>query len=203
MLSHSSPNHIKKKYIKTAQFQAKYLNITFVCMAFADCSCAAKTASDYETDEENNTQPFNPIATNGEPFPWLEKLLPNSVRPLRYMVTIHPNLTTLDVKGEPWAVNREPPDSLAFSLMQFSYLPSIAAGQVTIDLFIERETNFIVLHIQDLNVTEKVSQGGPINGLLTNCILRTGAGYARSQGLCLEDSQGAGISATSAILHWG
>jgi len=56
--------------------------------------------SGYETDEENNTQPFNPIATNGEPFPWLEKMLPTSARPLRYMVTIHPNLTTLDVKGE-------------------------------------------------------------------------------------------------------
>lgn len=71
-----------------------------VCVTFADCSCAGKTASGYETDEENNTQPFNPIATNGEPFPWLEKTLPTSVRPLRYMVTIHPNLTTLDVKGE-------------------------------------------------------------------------------------------------------
>jgi len=66
----------------------------------ADCSCGSKTVSGYETDEENNTQPFNPIATNGEPFPWLEKMLPTSVRPLRYMVTIHPNLTTLDVKGE-------------------------------------------------------------------------------------------------------
>lgn len=71
-----------------------------VCVTFTDCSCAGKTASGYETDEENNTQPFNPIATNGEPFPWLEKTLPTSVRPLRYMVTIHPNLTTLDVKGE-------------------------------------------------------------------------------------------------------
>lgn len=69
-------------------------------MTFADCSCAAKTTSGYETDEENNTQPFNPIATNGEPFPWLEKMLPTSVRPMRYVVTIHPNLTTLDVKGE-------------------------------------------------------------------------------------------------------
>ncbi|XP_046804908.1 endoplasmic reticulum aminopeptidase 2 isoform X2 [Lucilia cuprina] len=75
---------------------------------------------------ENVTQPFNPIATNGEPFPWLNLTLPTFIRPLRYMVTIHPNLTTLDVKG-----------------------------QVTIDLFIEKETNFIVLHIQDLNVTEK------------------------------------------------
>lgn len=37
-----------------------------------------------------------------------------------------------------------------------SYI-SRGVGQVTIDLFIEKETNFIVLHIQDLNVTEKVS----------------------------------------------
>lgn len=29
-------------------------------------------------------------------------------------------------------------------------------GQVTIEFHVERETNFIVLHIQDLNVTEKV-----------------------------------------------
>lgn len=40
--------------------------------------------------------------------------------------------------------------------MLFSYL-CFGVGQVTIDLFIEKETNFIVLHIQDLNVTEKVS----------------------------------------------
>lgn len=122
-----------------------------VCVTFADCSCAGKTASGYETDEENNTQPFNPIATNGEPFPWLEKTLPTSVRPLRYMVTIHPNLTTLDVKGE----------FITFIqfriLIQFSYIFYLGIGQVTIDLFIEKETNFIVLHIQDLNVTEKVS----------------------------------------------
>lgn len=43
-------------------------------------------------------------------------------------------------------------------LMQFSFaLLCCGVGQVTIDLFIEKETNFIVLHIQDLNVTEKVS----------------------------------------------
>lgn len=42
--------------------------------------------------------------------------------------------------------------------MQFSLaLLCCGVGQVTIDLFIEKETNFIVLHIQDLNVTEKVS----------------------------------------------
>lgn len=30
-------------------------------------------------------------------------------------------------------------------------------GQVTIEFHVEKETNFIVLHSQDLNVTEKVS----------------------------------------------
>lgn len=53
----------------------------------------------YEIEDENSSQPFNPIATNGEPFPWLELSLPTFAKPLRYMVTIHPNLTTLDVKG--------------------------------------------------------------------------------------------------------
>lgn len=32
----------------------------------------------------------------------------------------------------------------------------IFAGQVTIEFHVEKETNFIVLHIQDLNITEKV-----------------------------------------------
>jgi len=66
------------------------------------------------------------------------------------MVTIHPNLTTLDVKGERLVKN---------SILNGTFHANVifAAGQVTIDLFIEKETNFIVLHIQDLNVTEKVS----------------------------------------------
>lgn len=51
-------------------------------------------------EDDNDTEPFNPIATNGEPFPYLESKLPPYIRPLRYVVTIHPNLTTFDVKGE-------------------------------------------------------------------------------------------------------
>uniref|UniRef100_A0A1I8PN52 Aminopeptidase n=1 Tax=Stomoxys calcitrans TaxID=35570 RepID=A0A1I8PN52_STOCA len=106
------------------------LLLTALIIAYAgpstDCSCARKLPTGLQTDTENVTEPFNPIATNGEPFPWLNMTLPTNARPMRYMVTIHPNLTTLDVKG-----------------------------QVTIDLFIEKETQFIVLHIQDLNVTEK------------------------------------------------
>lgn len=54
----------------------------------------------YIPDYYNNSLPFAPIATNGQPFPWLQQNLPNNVRPNRYMLTIHPNLTTLDVKGE-------------------------------------------------------------------------------------------------------
>ncbi|CAD7077324.1 unnamed protein product [Hermetia illucens] len=95
-----------------------------------DCACAGKMPPGYTPDDGNGSLPFNPIATNGEPFPWLEPTLPNFARPLRYTLTIHPNLTTLDVKG-----------------------------QVTIEISIEKETSFIVLHIQDLNVTEKAIVG--------------------------------------------
>ncbi|KAL9891800.1 endoplasmic reticulum aminopeptidase 2 isoform X2 [Glossina fuscipes] len=120
----------QKRALLVAGIVLGSLLLTALIIAFAgpqsDCSCARKLPTGLETNEENVTQPFNPIATNGEPFPWLNITLPTNVRPMRYMVTIHPNLTTLDVKG-----------------------------QVTIDLWIEKETNFIVLHIQDLNVTEK------------------------------------------------
>lgn len=53
----------------------------------------------YILDHYNSSLPFNPIATNGEPFPWFLPNLPNNVKPIRYTLTIHPNLTTLDVKG--------------------------------------------------------------------------------------------------------
>ncbi|KAL5286445.1 ERAP1 family protein [Megaselia abdita] len=92
----------------------------------SDCSCSGKLSSGLVPEDDNDTEPFNPIATNGEPFPYLENKLPSYIRPLRYVVTIHPNLTTFDVKG-----------------------------QVTIDLYIEKETSFVVINIQDLNVTEK------------------------------------------------
>lgn len=84
----------------------------------------------YVPENHNSSLPFNPIATNGEPFPWFLPHLPNSLKPVRYTLTIHPNLTTLDVKG-----------------------------QVTIEFHVEKETNFILLHIQDLNVTEKAIVG--------------------------------------------
>ncbi|XP_058449769.1 endoplasmic reticulum aminopeptidase 2 isoform X1 [Malaya genurostris] len=94
------------------------------------CPCAGKIPPGYIQDGYNSSEPFQPIATNGQPFPWLLLSLPNNVRPNRYMLTIHPNLTTLDVKG-----------------------------QVTVEFYVEKETNFIVLHAQDLNITEKALVG--------------------------------------------
>lgn len=40
-----------------------------------------------------------PIATNGQPFPWHRMRLPQTVSPLHYDLTLHPNLTTLDFTG--------------------------------------------------------------------------------------------------------
>jgi len=42
-------------------------------------------------------QPF--VATNGELFPWNSSRLPEFIKPLHYTISIHPNLTTLDVSG--------------------------------------------------------------------------------------------------------
>lgn len=40
-----------------------------------------------------------PIATNGQPFPWMSMRLPKTVFPVHYELSIHPNLTTLDFSG--------------------------------------------------------------------------------------------------------
>lgn len=71
-----------------------------IIFLFSDCPCAGRMPPGYIPDYYNNSLPFAPIATNGQPFPWLQQNLPNNVRPNRYMLTIHPNLTTLDVKGK-------------------------------------------------------------------------------------------------------
>lgn len=48
---------------------------------------------------ENGSHKITPVATNGEIFPWNNVRLPSFIRPIRYHINIHPNLTTLDVKG--------------------------------------------------------------------------------------------------------
>ncbi|KAM9101063.1 leucyl-cystinyl aminopeptidase [Sarcophilus harrisii] len=42
---------------------------------------------------------IQPIATNGKLFPWAQIRLPQNIIPLRYELTIHPNLTTMKFKG--------------------------------------------------------------------------------------------------------
>lgn len=75
-----------------------------------DCGCAGKMPPGYIPEHYNSSLPFNPIATNGEPFPWHKPNLPNNVRPIRYTLTIHPNLTTLDVKGKLRSLQIKYPD---------------------------------------------------------------------------------------------
>lgn len=92
-----------------------------------DCPClGVKPADIDEEDMQLPPSPKIPIATNNELFPWNNPRLPTFIRPMRYKINIHPNLTTLDVKG-----------------------------QVTIDFQVEKETNFIVFHSKNLTLTEK------------------------------------------------
>ncbi|KAI4480304.1 hypothetical protein M0804_010302 [Polistes exclamans] len=92
-----------------------------------DCPCAGQRPAniEIEDDEESN----EPLATNGEIFPWNNVRLPTFVYPTRYNITIHPNLTTLEVKG-----------------------------QVTIEFNVDKETNFIVFHSNNLTINEKMVQ---------------------------------------------
>lgn len=89
----------------------------FTFKYFTDCGCAGKMPAGYVQESINNSLPFNPIATNGEPYPWHKVNLPNNVRPIRYVLTIHPNLTTMDVKG-----NLNPPFYALQNIKLCSYL---------------------------------------------------------------------------------
>ena len=61
-------------------------------------------------------------ATNGERFPWENIRLPSSIIPSDYDISLHPNLTN------------------------FGFI-----GNVTIQIKVLRDTNFIVFHARDLN----------------------------------------------------
>lgn len=66
--------------------------------------------------------PF-PAATNGEPFPWHELRLPNTVIPLHYDLFVHPNLTSLDF-----------------------------VASEKIEVLVRDATQFIILHSKDLEI---------------------------------------------------
>ncbi|CAH1153367.1 unnamed protein product [Phaedon cochleariae] len=93
------------------------------------------------------TRTFIPRATNGQIFPWNNIRLPTSLKPNRYNLTIHPNLTTLEVRS-----------------------------QVSIEFQSEKDTNFIVLHCKNLTILDKMIQDRRGNNLTVVKILEyTGA----------------------------
>ncbi|XP_063231804.1 endoplasmic reticulum aminopeptidase 1-like isoform X2 [Bacillus rossius redtenbacheri] len=112
------------------------------------CPCAGEKLAGLASEAvSNSSAPFVPIATNNEVFPWNSVRLPTFVRPTRYNITIHPNLTTLDVKG-----------------------------QVTIEFQVDKETNFIVFHSKNLTIVNKAVHNGKGHALpVTRFLEYTGA----------------------------
>lgn len=67
---------------------------------FLDCPCIGeKPVFLPDDDGVNRSRSIIPIATNGDIFPWNSVRLPAFARPYSYHIRIHPNLTSLDVKG--------------------------------------------------------------------------------------------------------
>uniref|UniRef100_A0AAR2KT24 Aminopeptidase n=1 Tax=Pygocentrus nattereri TaxID=42514 RepID=A0AAR2KT24_PYGNA len=64
------------------------------------------------------------VATNGLPFPWSKLRLPNYIIPVHYHLLIHPNLTTLRFNGS-----------------------------VKIEIDVKNNTNWVVLHSKNLEIT--------------------------------------------------
>lgn len=92
----------KKALLVTGAVLAVLVGIALL-IAYAgptDCPCARSLLGKYNADGTNGSEKFEPYATNGQPFPWLLQFLPPNIRPNRYTILIHPNLTTFEVKGE-------------------------------------------------------------------------------------------------------
>ena len=66
-----------------------------------------------------------PMATNGDRFPWEIIRLPSFIRPTGYHIFLHPNMTTFTFNGT-----------------------------TTITVSVIRNTQFIVLHVKNLNVSQ-------------------------------------------------
>ncbi|XP_077259452.1 endoplasmic reticulum aminopeptidase 1 isoform X1 [Temnothorax americanus] len=87
------------------------------------CTCPQEDLSKAIDDEENAV----PRMENGEVFPWDNIRLPAFAHPIRYNITMHPNLTTLEFRG-----------------------------RVTIEFFVDEETKFIVFHSKNLTIKEQI-----------------------------------------------
>ncbi|XP_050424604.1 endoplasmic reticulum aminopeptidase 1-like [Adelges cooleyi] len=110
------------------------LFLMFLCsllIAYAgpqnDCPCIGERPMFLPDDDGvNRSRSVIPIATNGDIFPWNNVRLPTFARPYSYHIKIHPNLTSLDVKG-----------------------------QVQINFRLTHDTDYIVFHSKNLTLVDK------------------------------------------------
>ncbi|KAG5892870.1 hypothetical protein JTB14_032594 [Gonioctena quinquepunctata] len=102
----------------------------------SDCTCVGEKPPNYVDQSTNMTRIFVPRATNGQIFPWNNIRLPITLKPHRYNLTIHPNLTTLEVRS-----------------------------QVSIEFHADKDTNFIVIHCKNLTILDKLIQDKKGNNL--------------------------------------
>ncbi|CAK9830592.1 Glutamyl aminopeptidase [Anthophora retusa] len=145
----------QKRALCIATVVLAILFVISLIIAFAgpqnDCPCAGEKPANLEIEDAEKSS--EPLATNGEVFPWNNVRLPTFVHPTRYNITIHPNLTTLEVKG-----------------------------QVTIEFYVDKETNYIVFHSKNLTINEKMVQDRKGHRLKIAKLLE----YSKHQQLYLE-----------------
>lgn len=78
--------------------------------------------------KDNTTTPLEPVypvSSNGELFPWAQYRLPQSIQPLSYDLTLNPDISN----------------------MTFT-------GLVVIDMLVRHNTNRLVLHSANLNISK-------------------------------------------------
>lgn len=86
--------------------------------------CVCSQFSIPSSDQFSKAPGAFPVATNGEPFPWHELRLPNTVIPLHYDLLVHPNLTSMDF-----------------------------VASEKIEVLVRDATQFIILHSKNLEIT--------------------------------------------------
>lgn len=109
------------------------------------------------------------------------------------------------------------PFIIHFCIFSIRVFVTSIIGQVTIEFHVEKETNFIVLHSQELNITEKVSrfawsklflfsrlkcaQNTEIANVLIEYFDWNEIGNCWAQRICMENSKSLRIPATPTTIH--
>uniref|UniRef100_A0A8C7MYC1 Aminopeptidase n=1 Tax=Oncorhynchus kisutch TaxID=8019 RepID=A0A8C7MYC1_ONCKI len=106
--------------------------LVLLLVSFAP-SLAAQLPGNHDTNDKSSSL-LPPVATNGQPFPWVHMRLPETVSPIHYDLLVHPNLTSLDFTG---------------------------AVQIQLQVF--EDTSTIILHSKELQIAkaELLAPEGP------------------------------------------